>query len=173
MRLSATDIYAFQALGFLGTQPRGRWVSSEGISGATGVARPYLLRVLAVLHGRGLVASKKGAGGGYALARPAGEISLRDVLRAVDGPVAPLACVSLNWRVPCREEARCHARGAVWERVRDRLLEVLADVSVEDLATDFRHGVLYDACLDHLLSPRLAATGGAGNAERSDGTEAT
>jgi len=158
MRLSATDIYAFQALGFLGTQPPGRWVSSEGISGATGVARPYLLRILSVLHGGGLVTSKKGVGGGYALARPAGEISLRDVLRAVDGPVAPLACVSLKWRVACREEARCHVRGTVWERVRERLLEVLADVSVEDLATDFRQGVIYDACLDHLLSPRLAAT---------------
>jgi len=173
MRLSATDIYAFQALGFLGTQPRSRWISSEGISGATGVARPYLLRILSVLHGRGLVASKKGAGGGYALARPAEEISLRDVLRAVDGPVAPLACVSLNWRVSCRDEGRCHARGAVWERVRERLLEVLADVSVEDLATDFRQGVSYDACLDHLLSPRLAATGGNGGTRGADGTEAT
>ncbi len=159
MRLSATDIYAFQALGFLGTQPRGRWVSSGGISTATGVARPYLLRVLAVLNSRGLVTSKKGVGGGYALARPALEISLRDVLRAVDGPVAPLACVSLNWRAACPEESRCHARGTVWERVRDRMLEVLADVSVEDLAADFRQGVTYDACLDHLLSPRLATTG--------------
>lgn len=167
MRLSATDVYAFQALGYLGTQPPGRWVSSEGISGATGVARPYLLRILAVLHGRGLVASKKGVGGGYALARPAAEISLRDVLRAVDGPVAPLACVSLNWRVSCTEEERCHARTTVWERVRERLLEVLADVSVEDLAIDFRQGVTYDACLEHLLSPRLASTGG------TNGPEAT
>ncbi|HKI57758.1 MAG TPA: Rrf2 family transcriptional regulator [Trueperaceae bacterium] len=155
MRLSATDIYAFQALGFLATQAPGHWVSSEGISDATGVARPYLLRVLAMLTARDLVASKKGVGGGYALSRAAPDISLRDVMRAVDGPVAPLACVSLNWRVPCPEERRCHVRGSVWEKVRDRLLEVLADVSVADLATDFRHGVTYDACLDRLLSPRI------------------
>ncbi|HKI56629.1 MAG TPA: Rrf2 family transcriptional regulator [Trueperaceae bacterium] len=155
MRLSATDIYAFQALGFLATRPAGRWVPSEAISAATGVARPYLLRVLAMLAGRELVVAKKGAGGGYALAGAAEDITLRDVMRAVDGPVAPLACVSLNWRVPCREEDRCHLRGSAWEKVRDRLLDVLADVTVEDLATDFRRGVSYDACLDHLLSPRI------------------
>lgn len=155
MRLSATDIYAFQALGFLATQRSGNWVPSEGISEATGVARPYLLRVLAMLTARELIASKKGVGGGYALSRPAADITLRDVMRAVDGPVAPLACVSLNWRRQCPEERRCHLRGAVWEKVRDRLLEVLADVTVEDLATDYRQGIRYHACLEHLLSPRI------------------
>lgn len=154
MRLSATDIYAFQALGFLATRPQGEWVPSNAISEATGVARPYLLHVLATLTNRGIVTSKKGAGGGYGLARPASDITLGDVMRAVDGPVSPLACVSLNWRVACAEQARCHVRGGVWERVRDRLLEVLAEVSVEDLAEDFRRGVGYDACLDHLLGPR-------------------
>jgi len=154
MRLSATDIYAFQALGYLATRPAGRWSASETISQATGVARPYLLRVLGMLGNRGIVHSKKGSGGGYALARPAQDISLRDVMRAVDGPVAPLACVSLNWRVSCPDEDRCHVRGSVWEKVRDRLLEALADVTVEDLAVDARQGVSYDECLGHLLSPR-------------------
>ena len=97
MRLSATDIYAFQALGFLGTRERDSWVGSDDISEATGVARPYLVRILATLSGRGIVASKKGTGGGYALDRDAREISLRDVMRAIDGPVAPLSCVSLKW----------------------------------------------------------------------------
>lgn len=154
MRLSATDVYAFQALGYLGTQAPGRWVPSEGISEATGVARPYLLRVLSMLHGHDLVASKKGVGGGYALSRPPEAITLREVIRAVDGPVAPLACVSLNWPDRCPEEARCRARAGVWEGVRDRLLEVLAEVSVADLVTDFRQGVTYDRCLERLLSPR-------------------
>ena len=49
MRLSATDVYAFQALAFLATQPRERWVGSDEISEATGVARPYLVRILATL----------------------------------------------------------------------------------------------------------------------------
>lgn len=153
MRLSATDVYAFQALGFLGTQERDRWVGSEEISEATGVARPYLVRILATLGSSAIVASKKGTGGGYALARPAAEITLRDVMRAIDGPVAPLSCVSLNWHQACVVEDRCHARSAVWMRVRDALLAALAEATVEDLAADFRQGIAYQPCLDHLLRP--------------------
>lgn len=151
MRLSATDVYAFQALGFLGTQPPERWVGGDDISQATGVARPYLMRVLAQLVNKGIVSSKKGTGGGYALAENAEDINLRDVLRAIDGPVAPLSCVSLNWHVACPEEDRCHARSAVWERVRDALLAALSEVSVADLAADFEQGVTYTPCLTHLL----------------------
>ncbi len=153
MRLSTTDIYAFQALGFLGTQPLERWVGSDEISEATGIARPYLVRIMAQLTAKGIIGSKKGAGGGYALVRAAHLINLRDVVRAIDGPVAPLSCISLNWHVPCTEEARCHARTAVWQRLRDALLAALSEVSVEDLAIDFRQGVTYSPCLTHLLRP--------------------
>ncbi|MDX2004217.1 MAG: Rrf2 family transcriptional regulator [Meiothermus sp.] len=151
MRLSNTDIYAFKALGYLGTQPPERFVGSEELSNATGVRRTYLVRILAALVGHGLVTSKKGAGGGYALPRAPHEINLRDVIRAVDGPIAPLSCVSLNWPKVCREERRCQARNAVWVRVRDAVLATLSAVSVADLAEDFRQGVDYTECLDHLL----------------------
>ena len=153
MRLSATDIYALQALGFLGTQPPGRWVGSDEISEATGVARPYLVRILAQLSAKDIVASKKGTGGGYALFKPAHLTTLRDVMRAIDGPVAPLSCISLNWHEPCEEEGRCHARTSVWQRVRDALLAALSEVTIEDLAEDFRQGVTYGPCLEHLLRP--------------------
>lgn len=153
MRLSTTDIYAFQALGFLGTQPPGRWVGSDEISEATGIARPYLMRVLAQLSGKEIISSKKGTGGGYALVREPHLINLRDVMRAIDGPVAPLSCISLKWHVACSEEDRCHARTAVWQRLRDALLQALSEVSVADLATDFAQGVTYEPCLTHMLRP--------------------
>lgn len=153
MRLSATDVYAFQALGYLGTQTRETWIGSEQIADATGVARPYLVRILATLGNNAIIASKKGTGGGYALARPADEITLRDVMRAIDGPVAPLSCVSLNWHEPCAVEDRCRARNSVWMRVRDALLDALAQATVADLAADFHQGIQYDPCLDHLLRP--------------------
>ncbi len=151
MRLSKTDIYAFKTLGYLGTQPPGRLVGSEELSQATGVRHTYLVRILAALVGHNLVISKKGQGGGYALPRPPEEINLRDVIRAVDGPIAPLACVSLNWPKACEEEKRCRARSAVWLKVRDAVLESLSQVSVADLAADFSQGVDYSECLGHLL----------------------
>ncbi|GIW35067.1 Rrf2 family transcriptional regulator [Meiothermus sp.] len=151
MRLSKTDIYAFKTLGYLGTQPPGRLVGSEELSQATGVRHTYLVRILAALVGHNLVVSKKGQGGGYTLPRPPEEINLRDVIRAVDGPIAPLACISLNWPKACAKEAHCHARSAVWLKVRDAVLQSLSQVSVADLAADFRQGVDYSECLDHLL----------------------
>lgn len=153
MRLSTTDIYAFQALAYLGTQSLERWVGSDDISEATGVHRPYLVRILATLSTNGIITSKKGTGGGYALSKAARDINLRDVMRAIDGPVAPLSCVSLKWGKECPEQERCRARNHIWLRVRDAMLAALAEVTVEDLAMDFRQGVSYGLCLEHLLSP--------------------
>ena len=155
MRLSATDIYALQALGYLATRPGDSWVASEDVSRATGVARPYLVRVLAALTASGIVDSKKGVGGGYRLSRAPNEINLRDVMRAIDGPVAPLSCISLKWHQPCEVEDRCHARNSIWRRLRDAVLAVLADFTVADLALDFDQGVDYRPCLDHLLRPNV------------------
>ena len=151
MRLSTTDIYTFQALGYLGVQPLGKWVSSEDISSATNVARPYLVRILATLSHKNIVLSKKGIGGGYALAKPAEEINLKEVMRIIDGPVAPLSCVSLNWHESCEEENRCHARRALWEKVRNVVLAALEDVTIADLAKDFAQENNYQRCLEHLL----------------------
>ena len=169
MRLSTTDIYAFQALGYLGSQYAGqiqgmqgaqmpgvgqeRWISSDEISEQTHIARPYLVRILAALTARGVIRSKKGIGGGYALARRPQLISLCEVVRAVDGPVAPLSCISLNWGEPCVEQERCHARNTVYTRMRDAMLAVLQEFSVADLVVDARQGVSYGHCLEHLLRP--------------------
>lgn len=151
MRLSTTDVYALHALGYLGSLEPGRWVASERIAEATGVARPYLVRLLATLVAAGIVASKKGVGGGYALARPADAIDLRDVMRVIDGPIAPLSCVSLKWYQPCPEQDRCHARGSVHERLRDAMLHALAGITVADLANDVARGVDYRHCVEHVM----------------------
>ncbi|ADV67573.1 Rrf2 family transcriptional regulator [Deinococcus maricopensis] len=153
MRLSTTDVYAFQALAYLGMQGPDRWIASEEISEQTGVARPYLVRILAALAAKGVVKSKKGIGGGYALARKPHLVSLCEVVRAIDGPVAPLSCISLNWREPCPEQDRCHARNTIYTRMRDAMLTVLQDFSVADLVQDRTAGVDYHYCLGHLLKP--------------------
>lgn len=153
MRLSTTDVYALHALGYLGTRERDELVSGDDISAATGIARPYLMRLLANLVAAGIVLSRKGPAGGYCLARPAAAINLRDVMRAIDGPIAPLSCVSLNWYRPCPMEGLCTAQSSVYQRMRDAILAVLAEVSVADLAKDVGNGVDYRHCVTHVLAP--------------------
>lgn len=154
MRLSTTDVYAFHALAFLGAQPSGAWATSEAISAATGVARPYLVRLLATLVAAGLLASKRGVRGGYALAYAPSAIDLRAVVRAIDGPIAPLSCASLNWYAPCPEEGRCHAQVSVHARIRDAMLEALGRLTVADLVVDQVRGVDYRHCVQHVLPAR-------------------
>ena len=153
MRLSNTDIYAFKALAYLGTLSPGALASSDAVATATGVPKPYLVRLLATLSGRGVLSSRKGISGGYALSRAPQEIRLSEVMRAVDGPIAALSCVSLNWGKPCTEQDRCHAYGRVWTRVRDAIIAALEDSSVADLVEDLRQGVDYGLCFEHLLRP--------------------
>ncbi len=153
MRLSNTDIYAFKALAYLGALPAGIIAHGEEIAKATGVPKPYLVRLLASLSSQGIVTGRKGAGGGYSLAKAPEEIQLTDVMRAIDGPVAALSCSSRNWHKDCLEESRCHVRKQVWIRIRDAILAVLEDTSVADLVMDAKQGVDYTNCLEHLLRP--------------------
>ncbi len=153
MRLSNSDIYAFKALAYLGTLPAGATIQSDIIAETIGVPKPYLVRLLASLSSHGIIIGRRGLGGGYALARAAEEIPLSQVVRAMDGPVAPLSCVSLNWHKDCPEEPRCHARGRVWLRMREAVLAVLETTSVADLVEDAKAGVDYSLCLEHLLRP--------------------
>jgi Rrf2 family protein len=159
MRLSSTDIYAFKALAYLGTLPAGALASSDAIARATAVPKPYLVRLLATLSARGVLSSRKGISGGYALAKAPVDLRLSEVMRAVDGPIAALSCTSLNWSKSCPEEARCHARGRVWTRVRDAIIAALEASSVQDLVDDLEQGVDYVLCLEHLLRPTDLAHG--------------
>lgn len=153
MRLSSTDVYTFKALAYLGTLGEGTLTHADDIAQHSGVPKPYLVRILAALATRGVLTSRKGAGGGYALAKPAAEITLLDVMRSIDGPIAALSCTSLNWPKTCPEAERCQARGRIWMRMRNAIIAVLETTSVADLVADAAQGVDYALCLEHLLRP--------------------
>ena len=87
--------------------------TSPGIAAATGIPEPTVAKVLKTLAAAGLVASQRGARGGYRLARPLAAIPVADVIAAIDGPIALTACVDgvgrqLRGPSAC---ARCAAAG--------------------------------------------------------------
>jgi Rrf2 family protein len=87
MRLTRASNYALQALAYLLEQPADRSVASHVVAEARDIPERFLLKVLQPLVTAGVLRSVKGPNGGYRLARPARQITLLEVIEAVDGPI--------------------------------------------------------------------------------------
>ncbi len=99
------------------------------------IPKKFLDVILGDLRRAGVVLSKKGPGGGYMLARAPSNIRIGQIIRMIDGPLAPLACASRTAFKPCRDcrdVKTCTIRLAM-TRVRDAMSEILDRMSVADL----------------------------------------
>jgi Rrf2 family protein len=131
MRISERVDNAVRAMGELAVAGEGP-TTAETIATRQDISLKYLLDILRELKRAGLVRSKRGPDGGFMLARPAAEISLADVFRAVDGPLADVhdqSLRSLTYPPPAE------ALPLVWMAIRGGLRRVLETVSVADLIT--------------------------------------
>ncbi|HVP00948.1 MAG TPA: Rrf2 family transcriptional regulator [Solirubrobacteraceae bacterium] len=131
MRLSAKADYAVRAAAELAAAADAGPVKGEAIATAQGISLKFLENILAELRHSGLVASRRGAEGGYWLARPADEITVADVMRAVEGPLA-----SVRGEPPERVsyEGAATVLPRVWIALRSNLRAVLEHVTLADLA---------------------------------------
>ncbi len=104
------------------------------IAGDEDLPRPYLEQLAIALRDAGLVASTRGARGGYQLSRPPGDIPMADVLRALEGPIAPMVCASEEPdHLPgCDRTSRCTVN-LLWIRIRDAIAESLDSITLADL----------------------------------------
>ena len=105
------------------------------IAAAERIPKKFLESILLTLKNHGILVSRKGRGGGYALARPAGQVSFGEIVRIMDGPLAPVPCVSVTAYRRCEEcasEEGCEIR-AVMQRVRDASSAVLDATSLADV----------------------------------------
>lgn len=129
LRLSKLTDYAVVVMVRLG-QVSGV-ATSGGVSVATGVPEPTVSKVLKALGAAGLVLSQRGARGGYRLARPLVDISLAEVVRAIDGPIALTACVDGGGG--CEVDHLCAVRGR-WDVVNEAVATAFRAISLSDLA---------------------------------------
>lgn len=96
--------------------------------------RPYLEQLVVTLRENGLVVSTRGAHGGYQLSRPPGEIRMGAVLRALEGPIAPMVCAGDDAdSMICDRASFCNVN-ALWLKVRDAITGALDSVTLEELA---------------------------------------
>ena len=133
MRVSAKSDYAIRAAAELAAAGNGQHRKRDQIAEAQKIPSKFLETILLDLKHTGIVKSTRGADGGYALARPAADISLADVIRAVDGPMATVR----GERVESVEyEGSARALRDVWVAVRASLRRVLETISLQDLVDD-------------------------------------
>ena len=130
LRISKLTDYATVILAHLPDAGQGRCTATE-VATHAGLALPTVSKVLKELQRAGLVASTRGAHGGYALARPAAQISAADIIDAVEGPVALTECASHDNH--CGLESSCRV-GASWQRVSVAIRAALAEVTLTQLA---------------------------------------
>ena len=133
--LSKKSKYAIKALTELGRRYNKGPVLIAEISEKENIPKKFLEAILLELRNNGILASKKGAGGGYYLIKDPKEIQLHKVMRLTDGPIALLPCVSLNFYQPCEEcedELTCGLRKVALE-VRDASLNILMNTTIADL----------------------------------------
>ena len=132
MRISAKADYAVRAAAELAAaEPQDRPVKGEQIAAAQGIPHKFLENILADLRDAGLVRTRRGAEGGYALTRPATQISVAEVLRAVEGP---LAAVQGTRPESLRYEGAAARLPDVWVALRANIRAVLEHVTLADLA---------------------------------------
>lgn len=128
--------YALRALVALARTPPGVPRMISEISREQAIPKKFLEQILLDLKRAGLVLSRRGRLGGYELLRPSGEITFGEVLRLIDGPIAPLPCLSLiAYRrcTDCRDEGNCEVR-RVFARVAEASREVLDHTTLADAA---------------------------------------
>lgn len=127
--------YALGALKTLAESGKAGPVLIADLSAKARIPRKFLERILLDLKTHGFLRSRKGKGGGYYLGRLSTQISVGDVIRVMDGPLAPVPCVSQSAYARCTEcqdEATCGLR-LVMKEARDALANILDGTSLADL----------------------------------------
>jgi len=131
LSLNKKTDYAFNALVHLARNPD-RVSSAREIAGLYDLPLPIITNVLKTLTRAGLVASTRGARGGYELSSPPKDITLYDLLAATEGPYRFVRCLGTG-SDPCRRERVCLTRGPA-RHIHDRLKTFLESVTLEELA---------------------------------------
>ncbi len=132
--LSKKTKYGIKALTYIAKKACEEPVSISEIAKSENISQKYLESILLSLKKAGVLSSKKGKQGGYYLLKPSNEIQMSKIIRTLEGPIAMLPCVSLNYYEKCDDcpdENACSVHKLMIE-VRDSTLKILENTSLAD-----------------------------------------
>lgn len=132
MKLSSKSEYGLRAMydlaEFHGTGP----ISIKSIAERQDISDAYLEQLFALLKKSSIVKSIRGAQGGYMLAREPGDITVGEVLEALEGPFSPMDCVRTSGPEPCKRTEYCVTR-QIWSKLKDAVDDVLENITLQDM----------------------------------------
>ncbi|VBB06032.1 transcription regulator rrf2-type conserved site [Lucifera butyrica] len=139
MKLSTKGRYGVAAMYDLALHRGEGPISLKSIASRQGISEHYLEQLMGTLRKAGYVKSVRGSQGGYALTKEPDQISVGDIIRAMEGPIAPVDCVLTDNDTAtndyCERAGSCVTRG-VWAKVRDSINNVLDSISLADLCRE-------------------------------------
>jgi Rrf2 family iron-sulfur cluster assembly transcriptional regulator len=131
MQITRSGEYGLRGLVFLSKQPTEKVTLVSEVSREQNIPETFLAKIFQRLSKAGILLSFRGANGGFKLKKPAREITMREIIEALEGPIALNRC--LLKKGECRAEKNCTLH-PVWEEVQQRFLEILERTTIEDLA---------------------------------------
>jgi len=133
MRISSKGHYGLLAVAELARHYDGGLVSLAEIAAAEHLPLPYLEQIIAPLRLAGIVEATRGLHGGYRLARNPSDVSVGEVIRRLEGPIALVDCTTEGYQAgACEREAGCTSRG-VWTQVSEAIHQVLNTMTLGDV----------------------------------------
>jgi len=137
MKLSTKGRYGVKAMFELALNYGEGPIAIKTIAEKQLISENYLEQLIAVLRKAGLVKSVRGAQGGYMLAMPPSQITVGQIIRALEGPLAPVECVMENEEPECDRAGYCVTR-LVWEKIRDSIISTVDSITLQDMVNDYK-----------------------------------
>lgn len=136
MKLSSKTHYGLMACHILGVNYPENTVSASALEGYIAVSGKYLEKIMRMLSARGIVTANRGASGGYYLAKPPSEITVGEIVRALEDDMEIIECVSKD------RSCKCCPSQAVWKRLYEGINQLLDSMSLQQVIDgDIKKGV--------------------------------
>ncbi|WP_425447168.1 RrF2 family transcriptional regulator [Dethiothermospora halolimnae] len=135
MKLSTKGRYGLKAMFELALHYGKGPIPLKNIADSQRISEHYLEQLIATLRKNGLVNSVRGAQGGYMLSEKPDNITVGQIIRVLEGSIAPSDCVADDEDLTCNREKQCVTK-IVWEKIRDSINEVIDSITLQDMVDD-------------------------------------
>ncbi|KXZ39951.1 transcriptional regulator, BadM/Rrf2 family [Alkalithermobacter thermoalcaliphilus JW-YL-7 = DSM 7308] len=136
MKLSTKGRYGLKAMFELALNQENSPVPLKYIANKQDLSDQYLEQIFSSLRKAGLIKSVRGAQGGYLLSKDASKITVGEIIRVLEGPIAPAECV-LDTQADCERSDYCVTKG-IWEKIKDSIDSVIDSVTLQDMVNDYK-----------------------------------